>query len=76
VGYSREPSDDELDAARYRWLRKQSKEILSGKIDVVKWVAGENNTLYGKALRMTTLDSVIDSEMMVAIKEQPFFTAP
>ena len=51
-----------IDAARYRWLRRQPNDTTAPRIDVVRWIDnGDANE--GTGLRMEELDAAIDAEL-------------
>lgn len=51
-----------IDAARYRWLRRQPNDTTAPRIDVVHWVDADDCNV-GDGLRMEQLDVAIDKEM-------------
>lgn len=51
-----------IDAARYRWLRRQPNDTTAPRIDVVHWVDADDCN-EGDGLRMERLDTAIDKEM-------------
>ena len=54
---------EQMDAARYRWLRKQPNNVNAPGIDIVRWTKADDGANEGEGLRVEALDAAIDDAM-------------
>lgn len=54
---------EQRDASRYRWLRRQPNDVSAPRIDVVQWTEADESANEGEGLRMEALDAAIDDAM-------------